>query len=536
MFRFDLGSKALWAMAAGAVAAALLAACGGDDGDSASITAQLACDALSGKTLGGATVISAAAVAASGAVPTYCKVNARIQPALNFEMRIPQSWNGKLHYAGGGGFNGYTRPVNDGEIPILAALKAGYINIVSDSGHIGNHPAGAVFDASWAINDPHAENLYASGSVPTVMSSAVELVTAAYGRAPSRAYFEGCSNGGREAMMAAQRNPNLFDGIIARAPAMDFVGIFGAFQRNLQALALTLDSGGATSLTPVKLATLSNAVLAACDAADGVVDKLVSRPSACNFNPATLRCPGGANTGTTCLSDAELGVTTSWTSPIAFSGGYGSAGWPLTGNEVDPVDPAAPGYWPTWVTGPVQYLFADSGIKGLVARSTSTDPAYLYTYDFASHPAELDRVGRTFNATDPDLRPFKDSGAKLILWHGGTDPALSVKDTTAYYNRLITTVGGQATADSFVRYYVAPGVNHCAGGPGADQADLLAALDRWVTEGTAPAALTASKLAADGSTVLSRPLCVYPQYARYTGPAGDAAAARLAGNYTCTAP
>ena len=133
--------------------------------------------------------------------------------------------------------------------------------------------------------------------------------------------------------MAAQRNPNLFDGIIARAPAMDFVGTFAAFQRNLQSIALTADSSGATSLTQAKLDTLSNAVLAACDAADGVTDGLVSRPSACTFNPATLRCPGGANTGTSCLSDAELGVMAAWTNPITVPGGYGTAGWPLTGNE-----------------------------------------------------------------------------------------------------------------------------------------------------------------------------------------------------------
>ena len=330
--------------------------------------------------------------------------------------------------------------------------------------------------------------------------------------------------------MAAQRNPNLFDGIIARAPAMDFVGTFAAFQRNLQSIALTADSSGATSLTQAKLDTLSNAVLAACDAADGVTDGLVSRPSACTFNPATLRCPGGANTGTSCLSDAELGVMAAWTNPITVPGGYGTAGWPLTGNE------AGAGGWPTWVTGPVQYLFADSGVKGLFARSTSTDPLFLYSYDFNAHPADVDRVGRTINATVPDLRPLRTSGAKMILWHGAADPALSVSDTTAYYGKVVTAVGGQANADSFLRYYVAPGVYHCAGGPGADKADLLATLDRWVSDGTAPSALTASKFAADGSTELSRPLCVYPQYARYTGPAGDAAAARLATNYTCTAP
>ncbi|QQE08744.1 tannase/feruloyl esterase family alpha/beta hydrolase [Cupriavidus sp. ISTL7] len=509
-----------------AVAMAALAACGDSDDDhkpgpSASANAAQACAQLAGKTIAGATVTAAATVAANGPQPLFCKVNATIAPKLNLELRLPDRWNGKLYYGGGGGYNGSIPGI---DVPTnLTALKQGYATVNSDSGHSGN-----VLSADFALDDPHAAALFGHQSVPTVMSSARQMLQTAYGKAPERSYFEGCSNGGREALMAAQRNPDLFDGIIARAPAYNWVGFMGAFNRNAKALAAP---GGMVNAAKINL--LAKAVRDACDAQDGIADGVVSNPQSCSFDPAVLRCSGGTDAGDACLSDAQLAAVQSWTSPAVWANGaYSNAGWALSGNEDDP------GAWSAWLTGngnvnmALQFLFQDTTVKNYLARDRSQN-SLAYTWD--SNVAALANLSNLNDATNTDLRPLKNSNAKLILWHGTNDAALSFKATNAYYEGMVAAVGGQASADEFVRYYLAPGVNHCAGGPGADQTDLLAALDSWVTKGDAPGTLTATK-ENNGANAFSRPLCRYPQYPRYTGPANDAAAAAQASNYTCTAP
>ena len=500
----------------------LLSACGsGDDGSAPVVSAQQACSVLSGKTIAGAT-LAAVAVPASGAVPTYCKVNGTIAPALNFEMRLPDAWNGKLYYGGGGGY--------DGSIPGLSlpALTQGYASVASDSGH-----QGSLLSASFALTDTFAAQLFGSLSVPTVMSTALETVTAAYGVPPSKSYFEGCSNGGREALMAVQRNPNLFDGVIARAPAYNWVGFMGAFNRTAKALAAP---GGAFSIA--KTALLAKHVRDACDGLDGIADGVVSNPAACTpalVNVAALRCVGGADTGDTCLSDAQLAVVTSWTTDAAFTGSssFRNAGWNLTGNEDDP------GAWAVWETGggnvafALQFLFQDTTVKNYLARDPAANSLTYAPWD--QNQNALYALAALNDATNTDIRPFINSGGKLILWHGGNDAALSVNSTAEYVANMRNAVGA-TNADASTRFYVAPGVDHCAGGPGADTTDLLAALDQWVTKSVAPGTLTAQKLDVTGAATLTLPLCQYPQYPKYTGPANDAAAAKLAANYTCTAP
>jgi feruloyl esterase len=493
---------ALAAIAAGAVA---------EERDITRIGRPVGCESLAGRSIGGASIVGAVTVAASAGLVEYCKVNGLIEPKLNFELRLPTAWNHKLHYGGGGGYNGAIPPV------VAPALNAGYAQVGSDSGH-----QGSALDASFALDDPQAAQLFGSLSVPTVMGAATEIVRVHYGRMARRAYFEGCSNGGREALMNVQRFPTLFDGVISRAPAYDWVGLMGAFNRTAKALAAP---GGA--INPAKTAALSSAVLAACDSLDGLADGVVSNAAACQFDPATLRCPGGADTGDSCLSDAQLASVASWTGPLSIAGGvYSYTGWPLTGNE------NASGAWDAWTTGTpsLQFLFQDTTVKNYLARDPAAN-SLTYVYD--SDPGALYAMSALNDATNANLHPFLAAGGKLILWHGGNDSALSIKATTAYYQQVVAALGGQSNTDQFVRFYTAPGVNHCAGGPGADTADLLSALDQWVTRGRGPGTLTATKFdPSTGTALLSRPLCVYPAYPRYKG-RGDPNAAS---SFACTTP
>jgi hypothetical protein len=485
------------------------------------VTAQSACATLSGKNIGGA-MLTTAVIPATATVPTYCKVNGTLAPALNFEIRLPDAWNGKLYYAGGGGY--------DGSIPelVVPPLTQGYAEVVSDSGHQGDG-----MSAAFALTDTFTAQLFGSLSVPMVMSTALKTVTAAYRVPPARSYFEGCSNGGREALMAVQRNPNLFDGVIARAPGYNWVGFMGAFNRTARALAAP---GGAFSVA--KTALLAKHVRDACDGLDGIVDGVVSNPAACTAtvaNVAALRCPGGADTGDTCLSDPQLAVVKSWTSDAVFTGNgtFRSKGYNLTGNEDDPES------FGMWVSGngdvrkAGQYLIQDSTVKYYLARDANANSIEYSPWE--RNQTALYALAALNDATQTDIRPFINSGGKLIVWHGGADTALSVNSTIEYMANVTKSIGAASAAAS-TRLYVAPAVNHCVGGVGPDQTDLLTALDQWVTKDVAPGTLTAQKLDANGAVTRALPLCQYPQYPKYTGPANNAAAAKLATSYTCMSP
>ncbi|NML27465.1 tannase/feruloyl esterase family alpha/beta hydrolase [Zoogloea dura] len=510
------------------ISASLLSACGGGGGSSSApaiVSAAQACANLSGKKIGAAVVSSATIVEANNSIPRYCRVSATIAPTLDVELEIPDNWNGKMLYIGGGGYDG---AINDPAVwqSVLSPgnISKGYVLVMSNGGH-----RGSAVDASFAA-DPSLAALFGSGSVPTTAQTAKEMISVAMGKGPERSYFEGCSNGGREGLMAVQRDPLLFDGVIARAPAHNWTGqIAGAFNRNAKAVSA---AGGA--MPADKVALLAKAVRSSCDGADGVIDGIVSDPEGCHFDPMSLRCPNGGE-GASCLSDAQLAVVSAWTQASSFGGGaYTHAGWALTGNEDDA------GGWALWLTGAtgdggnsLQFLFQDTTIKNYLAVGGA---ANSLAYDIDSNPSALRGLAGLNDATNSNLAPFANSGAKLILWHGTSDAALSYKQTVSHYMRVKDAMGGQADADKFMRFYLAPGVNHCNGGVGADSVDLVTALDKWVSEGAGPGALVATKRNPDGSEALSRPICVYPQYPRYTGPSNDVNAATKAANYSCTTP
>lgn len=479
----------------------------------AAAVANAACEGLAGTTVAGATIVSASMVAASDAAPAYCKVSASVDPNIQFEVRMPGDWNRRFVYRGGGGF--------DGSIPAVdpATLAHGFASVSSDSGH-----RGGTIDASWALGDAQAVTQFAYASVPTVAAATRAILEKHYGDAPEHAYFEGCSNGGREALMAAQRSPQSFDGIVAMAPAWNFTGLALAYNRNMRAM-----RAGAL-LSAAKVQALSQAVLDACDADDGLRDGVVSRPSTCRFDPQALRCT--AQDTDACLTDTELQAIATYTSDTAGPDGtVANRGWPLTGGEADP------SAWPVWVTGdyrasppqpPLQLLFEESALRFLI-----TGDPLLNTSDFDAndHAEELAASSALLDAASADLDAFRARGGKLVLWHGLSDPAISPNGTIDYYGRLASRYG-QADADRFVRLYLAPGVSHCVGGRGADTADLVSAVDDWVSNGRAPDTLLAQRRDEAGDAVLARPLCAYPRYPRYGG-SGDTAAAA---SFSCERP
>jgi hypothetical protein len=272
-------------------------------------------------------------------------------------------------------------------------------------------------------------------------------------------------------------------------------------------------------LGPAKQALLANAVLAQCDGLDGATDGVISRPQACRFDPAPLRCVAGADTGDTCLSDAQIATVGTVTSPIATANGK----WTHPGYDHGGEN-AAKGWgeyiWPSaaFSGNSTQGLFSDGFVRSFIVR----DPSYdTLKWNYDEWLARMDVVGGMFNAFDPNLAPLQARGAKLILWNGTTDSSVSARDTARYYDSVVATLGREK-ADQTVELFMAPGVGHCYGGAGPDKVDLLQAMSTWVERDTPPSrqALTHRKVDAGGATTMTRPLCKYPAYPRYRG-SGD---------------
>jgi hypothetical protein len=485
-----------------------LVGCGGSDDAESSSTTKLACtDFKAGQTIGDGVIVSATAVAASGPLPEHCDVRGTLAPKTTFAIRMPTQWNKRTVYVGGGGFNGNLAAPN------AQYLTSGFAQMASTGGNdVPN-------TANFAL-DPLALNDYSYLSVHRTYQVGKEIVRSFYGENETKNYFNGCSKGGQEALIEAQRWPADFDGIVAMAPAIQLQSLFLGFTRNNK---LIFAPGG--NLTPAKLATLNQAILAACDAQDGASDGILSQPKLCTFNPAALRCTGADSDA--CLTDPQITTASSL---------YGT--WSINGKQYLPgFYPGSEVAWNGTQTGAVtaatprySNLFADQYVRYFVTQ----DPAAsAFTFDPVPWLPRITQLSLLSDSNDASLTAFRARGGKLILYHGLADSAISPKDTEAYYQAVVAAAGGQAEADKFVKAFFNPGVGHCSGGPGADTVDLLTPMVNWVESGIDPATsgITATKVA-QGATVLSRPLCPYPQYPRYKG----SGALTDAGNFVCTQP
>jgi hypothetical protein len=468
-------------------------------------------------------------------LPAFCRVVVEATPSpdssIKIEVWMPgneqngASWNGKLQGQGNGGFAGEI-----GYRQLGAAVYQGYATVGTDTGH-----AGVGTDASWALGHPEKVTDFGYRGIHEMTRVAKEVVKAFYGKDAKHSYFAGCSNGGRQALMEAQRFPEDYDGILAGAPANFWTHLLTKALADAQAT--TLDP--ASYIPSSKLPAIASAVNAACDAQDGVADGIVNDPRKCHFDPATMLCKEG---------DSEKCLTAAQATALKklYEGPNDAAGRKIFPGYL-PGAEEGPGGWSTWITGSAagkSLMFAFGG--GYFSNMVYERADWNYrdaNVDQALNKAD-EKTAQSLNATEANLVAFKTRGGKLILYHGWNDPAISALNTVDYYNDVLNRMRGQEP-EAFVRLYMVPGMQHCGGGPGPDsfgmgggakdaQHNVAVALEQWVEKGIAPNVIVATKNEGGDPSKgakMSRPLCPYPQIAKYKGK-GDT---NDAGRFACVA-
>ena len=459
---------------------------------------------------------------------SFCRVAGVASPEagsqIRFEVWLPPAddWNGRFQGIGSGGSAGAIRYRQ-----LAAAVAGGYAAVATDNGHTST----SGFDGSWSLGHPVrlVDFGYRAQHEATVAGKAV--TRAYYGRDADFAYFVGCSQGGHHALMEAQRYPEDYDGIVAGAPANYWIGLMTA--ELWAGLATTRDPE--QDLPRAKLPVLGAAVMAACDGLDGLEDGLIDDPRNCDFDPGVLLCDEGDAEG--CLTAGQVAAARAiYAGPVRPSTGESLFPGYAPGSEHFEA-PDGLGGWARYWSG----ITEPGGSTGeFMKYSVFEDPDYdLKRFDF---DADWDRANNrplgndetlasALNAIDPDLSAFKAHGGKLISYHGWADALITGHYAVQYYEDVLAAMGGLEPTTDFYRLFMAPGVAHCRGGPGPDRFDAVAAIERWVERGEAPDRIIASKVV-NGEVRRSRPLCVYPQVARYDGSGSIDDAA----NFSCVNP
>ncbi|GAA0769632.1 tannase/feruloyl esterase family alpha/beta hydrolase [Ideonella azotifigens] len=539
------------------LASATLCACGGSDRPIARLSPASAgtlsqCSTLVASFGFANTILTAATDVAAGTltvagqpVPAHCLVtgtmNARTGTngsyAIGFELRLPVAWNGRFYYQANGGLDGavVTALGGLGGGPLTGALLQGFAVLSSDAGHSNaqNAPGAANFG-----NDPQARLDYGYQAVGTLTPMAKQLVQASYGRAPDRAYIGGCSNGGRHTMVAAARDAEQYDGYLVGDPGFHLpraaIANIAGYQ---QYLTLASTSGDAsTGFSQAERALVSNAVLARCDALDGATDGLVQDVAACrgafSLDRDVPTC-AGTRDGTCLSSEQKAVIEQLFAGAKAGDGSLVYAAWPYDAG-------LATNGWASWkFSAPAT---RDSVAVGQVWQAPPEDAATFVPTTFAATGSIDQMLARVMATTavftesawhfmvppnETELSTLKYRGAKMLVYHGASDPIFSHDDTLNWYQALAKANGGDAS--DFARFYSVPGMNHCSGGPATDQFDMLSQLVAWVEQGQAPGAITATArgpgnaggvnadVPATWSATRTRPLCPSPQVARYQG-------------------
>lgn len=438
-------------------------------------------------------------------VPAFCRVAGVVKPAVRFEVWLPQAedWNGRFQAVGGGGFAGVIS-----YSAMIPNIQSGYVTASTDTGHVAG-------ELEW-LSDEQRMIDYGYRAVHEMTVKSKALIEAYYGRAADYDYFIGCSTGGRQGLMEAQRYPDDFDGIVSGAP----VNYFVATHYTQLWVSRAAKPVGETLISRADRETVNRAALAQCDANDGVKDGVIEDPSDCDFDISVLQCRefGPAR----CLLDEQIEV---------FDAIYAGPKHPRTGERLYPS--LVPGGEMAWNltdgSGLVEYPYEYFG------RSVMGDPSWNWReFDFnADIEMAEKKTGAVLNAIDPNIASFRDSGGKLITYHGWNDQGVFPGGSIRYYESVAKHLASSPdtaideTRD-FFRLFMVPGMAHCRGGPGPNQFDAVSAIEAWVEHGAAPAEIEARKLEG-GEVVRTRPLCPYPQTAQYVG-SGDTDARE---NFVC---
>jgi feruloyl esterase len=445
-----------------------------------------------------AAVASAVVVPAAQGVPEYCDVHGYIPPQVQFELKLPtKTYQGRYLQQGCGGFCG---AIPQTAFPACDAQLGGdFAMAADDEGHVGAN----AFDGLWGLNDPQLRIDYGFRSEHVLAIAAKAIVARFYGRPPAFSYFDGCSDGGREALDEAQRYPADFDGIVAGAPVYLISEIT---ELDVWAADVALDPQGALLIPAAKLSLLHGAVLAACDGADGLVDGQIDDPRDCRFDPASIACPAGMDRPD-CLTAQQADIARQlYQGPVDAQGRhYYTGGFPF-GSELA---------WAGII--PLEPIIANNWLKYL--GFPHNPPAGFTFRDFHFTPEDFQRLVQLaglYDAKNPDLRAFRAHGGKLIIWQGWADQLVVPSATPAYYDEVVDGMGGLRSVQTFARLFMVPGVYHCGGGYVPYQTDFFAPVVAWVEQGTPPDRVIATATLAGGAT-RTRPVFPYPARAAYSG-------------------
>ena len=474
------------------------------------------CEKLAGLSLPDTTITQAQAIrtppadapAALRNLPPFCRVAATLAPSKDSEIKIevwlPESnWNGKLQSLGNGGWSG---AINTGGL--AGALRRGYATASTDTGHSGG-------GAAFALGHPEKLTDFGYRAVHEMTVKAKAFIAAYYGNGPKLSYWNGCSSGGKQGLKEAQRFPADYDGIIAGAPANYWTHLMVA---TLWPAHATLKDPAAF-IPPSKYPLIHQAVLAACDALDGVKDGVLENPTRCKFDPNLLLCKGDDTAG--CLTAPQVEAARKI---------YGPVRNPRTRQEIFPLlEPGSELGWAPLAGGPAPFQIPVEHFKYVVFQDPNWDFKAL---NFDNDVALADKIDNgLLNATDPDLKAFFARGGKLLQYHGWNDQIIAPRNSIDYYKSVEQKLGGPSKLQGNYRLFMVPGMGHCGGGDGPNSFDMVSTIEQWVEQNQPPERIVAT-LRANDSVVRTRPLCPFPQVAQYkgTGSTDDAA------SFVCKAP